>query len=92
MVHGSIDEDALGNRAVALMPRPVRRRISPDEAARVIAGGIERRAPTTIAPAAWRPLRWGRGLGGLVDAAIARDPRVRALIRKTEARTARQPV
>jgi NAD(P)-dependent dehydrogenase (short-subunit alcohol dehydrogenase family) len=85
MTHAAIDNDPLGHTALAMMPGPMRRRIRPEEAGRVIADGIARRAPVTIAPSAWKPLRWARGLGGLLDAAIARDPRAHKLIRKTEA-------
>jgi NAD(P)-dependent dehydrogenase (short-subunit alcohol dehydrogenase family) len=87
MVHDTLDADPIGARATAMMPGALRRRITPDEAGRVIADGIARRAAHTIAPAAWKPLRLARGLGGLIDAAIARDPRVHELMRRTEARS-----
>jgi NAD(P)-dependent dehydrogenase (short-subunit alcohol dehydrogenase family) len=86
MTHATLDRDPLGERGERQLPPPLRKRITPDRAARVIADGIARRAGRTIAPATWQPVAALRGLINLLDDAIAADPRSSELLREIEAR------
>lgn len=87
MVHSTIDADPIMDRGHLRLPRPLRKRISPQEAATVIADGIARRADRTIAPSSWEPWAMGRGaLNVVIDRVAARDRRVGDLVRELEAR------
>lgn len=57
-----LDEDQLLREAGARVPLPLRERVSPEHAARVVADGIARRAAATVTPVAWEPIAWIRGL------------------------------
>ncbi|MEU2037060.1 short-chain dehydrogenase/reductase [Nocardia niwae] len=88
MTHDTLDHDELGRELDELLPWPLNVRISPEQAARTIAEGIERRAARTIAPAGWEPYALLRGAVNVVlDSALARDARVHDLLRRVEART-----
>jgi hypothetical protein len=90
MTRGALDEDPGGRDALKLIPAPLRRRITPEHAARVIVDGIGRRAGRTLAPGAWWAALLTRGVGDvLLDAGIRRDRRVHALIRASEERASR---
>ena len=90
MTRGAFDEDPGGRDALKLMPAPLRRRITPEHAARVIVNGVGRRAGRTLAPGAWWAALLTRGVGDvLLDAGIRRDRRVHALIRASEERASR---
>jgi NAD(P)-dependent dehydrogenase (short-subunit alcohol dehydrogenase family) len=89
MTRTTIDEDPIGEEGERHLPAPLRRRITPEQAARVIADGIARRAPRTIAPETWQPVAALRGLVTLLDDTIAADPRAQSLLRDIEARAGR---
>lgn len=85
MTHDTLDSDDLGAALDRMLPWPLRMRISPTRAARVVADGIERRAPRTIAPATWQPYALLRGvINPVLDSALAHDPRVHDLLRRLE--------
>jgi hypothetical protein len=87
MTRGALDEDPLGRQLVRLLPWPLNQRITPEQAAAVITGGITRRAARTVAPLGWWPYLLFRGLlDPLVDAYSARNPRLRALQHELEQR------
>jgi len=86
MTHTAIDRDPIGQRGERYLPPPLRRRITPGQAALVIADGIARRAARTIAPATWQPVATLRGVINQIDDMIAADPRGQALITEIEAR------
>ncbi|UFS97773.1 short-chain dehydrogenase/reductase [Nocardia huaxiensis] len=90
MTHATLDGDELGHAFDDLLPWPLRRRITAEQAARSIADGIARRAPRTIAPSAgWSLYALLRGAVNVVlDARLTRDPRVHALLLAVEARFA----
>ncbi|MBF6215386.1 SDR family NAD(P)-dependent oxidoreductase [Nocardia puris] len=85
MTHAMLDADDLGRRLDALLPWPLNVRITATEAARVLADGIARRAPRTIAPAGWQPYALLRGaINVALDASLAADATVHALLREIE--------
>ncbi|MFI6871544.1 SDR family oxidoreductase [Nocardia sp. NPDC050406] len=85
MTHATLDRDDLGREIESLLPWPLNVRITAAEAARVIADGIARRAPRTIAPAGWEAYALLRGLVNVaLDHRLTRDPRVARLIRILE--------
>src|SRR5205085_8435524 len=87
MTRAAIDGDPLARRATRRLPPGLRRRISADEAARVVADGISRRAARTIAPAAWWSWALLRGIANVVvDGVIRIAPESRELVRELEAR------
>lgn len=78
---------ALGDR----MPWPLSRRITAATAGRVIAEGVARRAPRTLAPRGWHAITLGRGLvPALLDDIVARDRALLDLVRRSDAETAVQ--
>ncbi|ABG98881.1 probable oxidoreductase [Rhodococcus jostii RHA1] len=87
LARATLDDDEIGRRLDARLPRPLRRRISPEDAATVIADAIARRAGRTLAPAAWHPWALGRGLVNvLADGYLAADAECHQLIRELEER------
>lgn len=73
---------ALGDR----MPWPLSRRITAARAGRVLAEGVERRAPRTLAPRGWHAITVGRGLvPAVVDDVVARDRSLLELVRRSDA-------
>jgi len=88
MTHGTIDEDPLGQELERMLPGPLRRRITPEEAAASLVDGIQRRAARTMAPGVWQPYALLRGVANIaVDAISARDPRLRRIVLEIESRT-----
>jgi NAD(P)-dependent dehydrogenase (short-subunit alcohol dehydrogenase family) len=88
MTHDTIDADPLVSRATRRVPRSLRRRISPEQAAAAVADGIERRADRTIAPRAWKAWAIGRGvINPVVDRLLTREADdTWGLLREIEAR------
>ncbi|MEV0341441.1 short-chain dehydrogenase/reductase [Nocardia sp. NPDC050713] len=87
MTHAMLDRDDLGHALEAFMPWPLNVRITAAEAATVIAEGIERRAPRTIAPRGWQPYALLRGvINVVIDAHLAANPKVKDLLRRVEQR------
>lgn len=88
LARATLDDDEIGRKLDAMLPGPLRHRISPERAATVIADAIARRAGRTLAPAAWEPWAWGRGfINILADSYLARDTQTQQLIRELETRT-----
>ncbi|MDV7355344.1 SDR family oxidoreductase [Rhodococcus oxybenzonivorans] len=89
LARATLDDDELGRKLDARLPRPLRRRISAEDAATVIADAIARRAGRTLAPAAWQPWALGRGLVNvLADGYLVADRDCHELIRELDARPA----
>jgi NAD(P)-dependent dehydrogenase (short-subunit alcohol dehydrogenase family) len=86
MTSTTLDHDPLGHQAELQLPAPLRRRITANDAAGVIADGITRRAARTIAPAAWHAVAAVRGLGWLIDDTIAGDSGAHELLRQIDVR------
>ncbi|WP_280243651.1 SDR family oxidoreductase [Nocardia abscessus] len=85
MTHATLDQDDIGRAIDNLLPWPLDIRITAAEAARVIADGIRRRAPRTIAPTGWVPYALLRGIVNVaLDHQLARDPKLATLIHRIE--------
>lgn len=88
MIRHGVDEDpTIAELLSRTAPRPLLKRIEPDEAAHALVNAIEQRAPRVIQPARWTPLSVLRGvINPVIDARLAGDRKVRALLRMIEAR------
>lgn len=85
LARATLDDHEIGARLTALLPGPLKRRITADDAARVILRAAARRAPRVTAPRAWAPLGVLRGvLTPLLDAVLVRSPPVAGLVRLLE--------
>lgn len=87
LAHKTLDADAFGRQLDEMLPWPLNRRISADQAAEVIADAIKHRAAQAIAPAGWVVYSLLRGAANVVlDRQLTRDRRVHELIRTLESR------
>ena len=87
MVHRALDADPLAERMVDSLPRPLRKRLPPDDAGRAIVEGIEKRAPRIIRPRRWTIVSVLRGvLNPLLDRYVEKDAQTQAVIRELDAR------
>ncbi len=85
MVRSGIDEDPIGRHAWDTVPRPIRGRITPEEAGEAVARAIERRRARVIAPRYWAAFSVLRGLiNPGYDLLTAHTPRVHALLREAD--------
>ncbi|MBS9534794.1 SDR family NAD(P)-dependent oxidoreductase [Mycobacterium sp. M1] len=85
MTHAVLDDDPLGRQLDAMLCWPLSRRITAEQAANSIAGGIRRRAASTMAPAGWRQYSWLRGMvNPILDGALAKSPVIRGLVDQLE--------
>ncbi|MGC7097246.1 short-chain dehydrogenase/reductase [Amycolatopsis lurida] len=83
----TLDDDPLGRALEARLPKALRRRITAEQAALVLADAIARRAGRTLAPAAWQPWALLRGvLNVFADSYLAADRKCQALVRDLETR------
>jgi hypothetical protein len=80
MTHDMLDADDLGRRINGMLPWPLNRRITAEQAAKTIADGITNRAVTTMAPTGWQLYSVLRGAANpVIDHLLARDKRMRKL-------------
>ncbi|MFG2961192.1 SDR family NAD(P)-dependent oxidoreductase [Streptomyces sp. NPDC048291] len=88
MIKHGVDEDpAIAEILSRTSPRPLLKRIEPDEAAQAIVKAVEHRSPRVIRPTRWTPLSTLRGvINPAIDARMAGDRTLRALLGKLEAR------
>ncbi len=85
MVRSGLDEDPIGRQAMAAVPRPIRGRITPEEAGEAVARAIERRRARVIAPRYWVAMSVLRGvINPGYDLVTAHAPRVRELLREAD--------
>lgn len=90
LAHATLDHDPLGRALNAMLPSPLRGRITAHEAAQAVVAAVERRRARTTAPAAWEPVSWLRGLlNPALDRLLVRDTRLHTLIRELEDRVLR---
>lgn len=86
MTHAVLDDDPLGRQLNDLLVWPLSRRITAEQAAKSLVGGIERRAASTIAPAGWRQYSWLRGVANpILDAVLAKNRFIHGLVSELEA-------
>lgn len=82
----TMDGDPIAAMLRDRMPGPLRRRIRPEDAGRVIADGVARRAPRTLAPRPWWAVAVLRGvLPWILDDVVARDGAMQDLVRRSDA-------
>ncbi|OBJ68031.1 short-chain dehydrogenase/reductase [Mycobacterium sp. 1274756.6] len=87
MTHRAIDDDEIGRDLGAMLPWPLNRRISAEDAGLVVADSICARAGRAMAPAGWNVYSLLRGvLTAATDPLLVRDHRVHDIIRRIEAR------
>jgi NAD(P)-dependent dehydrogenase (short-subunit alcohol dehydrogenase family) len=87
MTSATLDRDPLGAELEAMLPLPLRKRLTAEQAARALVDGIERRSARTVTPAAWRPYALMRGAVNLVaDHLAVRHARLHRLIGAVESR------
>src|SRR4051812_21185950 len=87
MVHRAIDADPLAERMFATIPKPLLKRLQPQEAGEAIVRGIERRAPRIIRPRRWTAWSVLRGVvNPLVDKRSETDAETQAITREFDAR------
>lgn len=85
MVHDALDNNPLRDQFVAGVPKPLLKRLQPQEAGEGIVRGIERRAAQVILPRRWRALSILRGGWPGADAAILKRDDVQSLLRALDA-------
>lgn len=87
LVHNAFDQDPLGHAVDMMMPPPIRKRITPEHAAKVIVDGIEARSAYTIAPKAWGPYLLMREVVNRgLEEVLQVDPRLRRVLFSIEER------
>lgn len=88
MIKHGVDDDPLVEELLAVLPRPLLKRLQPNSAATALADGIARRSPRVMAPARWQSVSALRGLIALaLDPRLAGNPRTQAAIAALDART-----
>lgn len=87
MVRIGIDADPLADQMLAALPRPLRKRLTPEQAGEAVARGIERRAPRIIAPKRWAAFSALRGIvNPLLDSYAVKDAKIGAIVAELDAR------
>jgi NAD(P)-dependent dehydrogenase (short-subunit alcohol dehydrogenase family) len=87
MVRRAVDADAVAARSVELLPKPLRKRLTPAQAGEAIARGIERRAPQIIAPKRWTIVSALRGIvNPLTDSYAVKDAETQSFVAELDAR------
>lgn len=77
MIKHGVDNDELVLALLSTLPKPMRKRVTPESAASVLVGGIEQRSARVIHPKLWSPVSRLRGiLGPSLDARFAKDRRI----------------
>ncbi|MFC5730453.1 MULTISPECIES: SDR family NAD(P)-dependent oxidoreductase [Nocardioides] len=85
LARATLDDHEVGVRLNELLPRPLKKRISADQAAAAILDATERRATRVTRPAAWAPLGVLRGaVGPAIDTALIRSGRTAELVELLE--------
>ena len=87
MVHKAIDDDPLSQRMFDTIPKPLLKRLAPQEAGEAIVRGIERRAPRIIRPRRWVAFSLFRGvINPLLDARSEKDATTLEITRELDSR------
>jgi NAD(P)-dependent dehydrogenase (short-subunit alcohol dehydrogenase family) len=87
MVHLAIDADPIAEKMQNVLPRVLRKRLSPAQAGEAVARGIEKRAPRIIAPKRWAAFSAMRGIvNPLLDDYMVKDADTQAIVRELDDR------
>lgn len=87
LTRATLDNDPIGEALEARLPAILRKRLSAQQAARVLIRAIRQRADSVIAPAAWAPYARLRGVANpLIDRLLMADPKIADMLRALEAR------
>jgi NAD(P)-dependent dehydrogenase (short-subunit alcohol dehydrogenase family) len=87
MIRQSIDEDPAAQALLDTQPRFLRKRISPEQAAEAIVGGLCRRDPRVIRPRRWSVVSRLRGIvGPALDSQLTRDDTVQSILGRLDTR------
>ncbi|MGI8506874.1 MAG: hypothetical protein ACR2MK_08760 [Solirubrobacteraceae bacterium] len=87
MVHRAIDADPISAKMQNVLPKVLRKRLTPAQAGEAVARGIERRAPRIIAPKRWAAFSALRGIvNPLLDCYMLSDADTQAIVRELDAR------
>jgi NAD(P)-dependent dehydrogenase (short-subunit alcohol dehydrogenase family) len=90
LARATLDDPEVGSTIGGMVPWPLDRRITPEQAANAVIGGIEKRASRVTRPAAWAPLGVLRGVvSPALDAALIRTGRLGPLVSLLEQETKR---
>jgi NAD(P)-dependent dehydrogenase (short-subunit alcohol dehydrogenase family) len=84
MVHGALDKNPLGEQMMAVVPKPLRKRLPPSAAGEGIVRAIERRRPWVILPKRWIALEALRGLNVVFDDLALKHRPVVDLLRRLD--------
>jgi NAD(P)-dependent dehydrogenase (short-subunit alcohol dehydrogenase family) len=87
MIRQSVDEDPAARALLDTLPRPLRKRIDPGQAAEAIVQGLRRRDPRVTRPRRWTVISRLRGvLGPALDSQLTRDGTVQNILGRLDAR------
>ncbi len=87
MVHLAIDADPIAEKMQNVLPKALRKRLSPAQAGEAVARGIEKRAPRIIAPKRWAAFSAMRGIvNPLLDDYMVKDADTQAIVRELDTR------
>jgi NAD(P)-dependent dehydrogenase (short-subunit alcohol dehydrogenase family) len=87
MVHLAIDADPIAEKMQNVLPKVLRKRLSPAQAGEAVARGIEKRAPRIIAPKRWAAFSAMRGIvNPLLDDYMVKDADTQAIVRELDDR------
>lgn len=81
----TLDNDPMGKRIGAQLPWPLNRRLKAAAAADVLIGAVRKRSARVVAPRAWLPYFWLRGvINPILEARLVNDSTVHTIIRDLE--------
>jgi NAD(P)-dependent dehydrogenase (short-subunit alcohol dehydrogenase family) len=87
MVHRAIDADPIADKLQNVLPKVLRKRLSPAQAGEAVARGIEKRAPRIIAPKRWAAFSAMRGIiNPLLDDYMLKDADTQTIVRELDTR------
>jgi NAD(P)-dependent dehydrogenase (short-subunit alcohol dehydrogenase family) len=87
MVSRAIDDDPLAAELYAVLPKPLRKRVSADVAGEAIVRGIERRSSRIVRPRRWALVSALRGLlNPLSDIQLEHDETTQRILRRLDGR------
>jgi len=87
MIKHGVDADDVVLALLSTLPKPMRKRVTPESAATALADGIEHRSARVIHPGLWGPVSALRGIAGPgLDARFAKDRRILDVLARLDAR------